>query len=103
MNQSYEEEDDTGLKSVCKDIILDQPSLLEKSIIFSRIEHKLTEQKVETLYEQLKYNLVLHQLKMNSLHIEYNRKLYNVILRQLLKNHTERLAAKYWKNLITSF
>lgn len=103
MNQSFEEEEETGLGNVCGDIILEQPSLFEKSIIFSRIEHKLTEQKVETLHEQLKYNTVLYQLRMNSLHREYNRKLYNVILRQLLRDHPERLAAKLWRKLVNSF
>jgi hypothetical protein len=104
MNQSYEEEEETGLKTLCSDIIItEHPSLFEKSIIFSRIEHKLTEEKNDTLYEQLKYNTVLHQLKMNTLHVEYNRKLYNVILRQLVKDHPERLAAKFWRTFISSF
>jgi hypothetical protein len=102
MNQSFEEEDETGLKTFCSDIIIiEQPSLFEKSIIFSRIEQKLTEQDIDIVYEQLKYNTVLHQLKMNTLHAEYNRKLYNVILRQLVKDHPERLAAKFWKTFIS--
>jgi hypothetical protein len=102
MNQSFEEEE----SSLCNNntiIIIEQPSLAEKSIIFSRIEHKLTEQKVEVLSEQMKYNAVLYQLKMNSLHGTYNRKLYNMILRQLVKDHPERLAAKLWRRLMNSF
>jgi hypothetical protein len=101
MHQSVEEQEE----SLCLDdiIIIESPSLVEKSIIFSLIEQNLTEQKVETLWEQLKFNSVLHELKMNSLHTEYNKKMYNMILRQLLKDYPERLAAKMWKRFVNSF
>ena len=73
-------------------------SLLEKSMIFCKIENTLFEDKIESLQEQLKFTFVLSELKVHYIQRKYQRKLYDVVMMQLLKDKT-----KLWYNLINSF
>ena len=72
-------------------------SLLEKSMIFCKIENTLSEDKIESLQEQLKFALVLSEMKVNVLQRKYNRKLFDAVMMQLLKDKT-----RMWYNLIHS-
>lgn len=72
-------------------------SLLEKSMIFCKIENTLYEDKIETLQEQLKYASVITEMKVNCMQRKHQRKLYDIVVMQLVKDKT-----KMWYNLINS-
>jgi hypothetical protein len=72
-------------------------SLLEKSMVFCKIENTLYEDKIETLQEQLKYASVITEMKVNCLQRKYQRKFYDIVVMQLIKDKT-----KLWYNLIHS-
>jgi len=104
INNSEEEEYDEkeNLYSF-NNINIYSTSPLEKGIIFSKIENKISEEitlKSETL---IKYNLVLEQIKINDIHRHYNKKIYDSVLLQLKKDRQIRHCSMMWNNFIKSF
>lgn len=77
-------------------------SPLEKGMIFSKIENKITEEIKINSDIQIKYHSVLEQIRINKIHKDYNRKIYNTVLIQLLKDIRMRYSSKMWNDLIRS-
>jgi hypothetical protein len=107
MIDSYEEEDDIFPMSNSlhnfSNINIFSTSPLEKGIIFSKIENKITEEIKMNSEMQIKYHSVLEQIRINKIHKDYNRKIYDAVLLQLLQDVRMRYESKMWKQFINSF
>jgi hypothetical protein len=108
MIDSYEEEDDdifpmSNSLHNFSNINIFSTSPLEKGIIFSKIENKITEEIKMNSEMQIKYHSVLEQIRINKIHKDYNRKIYDAVLLQLLKDVRMRYESKMWKQFINSF
>lgn len=106
-NEEEEEYDEDEIENLnfysFNNINIYSTSPLEKGIIFSKIENKISEEitfKSETL---VKYNLVLEQIKINDIHRQYNKKIYDIVLLQLTKDRQMRYGSMMWNNFIKSF
>lgn len=118
MNESFEEEEEEYNNDILfpmtmsnfNNINLFSTSPLEKGIIFSKIENKITEEIKINSEMQIKYHSVLEQIRINKIHKDYNRRIYNLVLLQLLKDNNRtryelnrmKYESKMWNNLINS-